>query len=305
MPNPSEKILTDNSNVINHASNVTDSIVLYQDTCLNCSRLVTNQYSTSFSLGIKMLAKKFHAPIYAIYGFVRFADEIVDTFFNYPRKILLDQFKQDTQLAIERGISFNPILQSFQTVVHQYKIEQALIDAFLYSMEMDLYDQEYDPQLIQQYIYGSAEVVGLMCLRIFCEGNEEQYEQLKPTARRLGAAFQKVNFLRDIKSDFIERGRTYFPNVDFHQFNETTKVQIEQDIEADFVVALEGIKALPKGAKLGVYTAYRYYWALFQSIKGTSAEQLSQKRIRVSNSKKLLLLIFSWLKQKTGGLREN
>lgn len=263
---------------------------LYNQTCFECSKVITNKYSTSFSLGIKAFDKKFQYPIYAVYGFVRYADEIVDTFHDQDKSKLLAKFREDTVQAIEDGISLNPVLHSFQEVVNTYQIEFALIDAFLKSMEMDLDKTSYTDESYSTYIYGSAEVVGLMCLRIFCEGNESQYQSLLPKARSLGAAFQKINFLRDIKSDFEERGRTYFPKVDFTKFSEADKKQIEADIQVDFNDAFEGIKNLPDGAKLGVYIAYRYYLQLFKKIRNTSAHTISEKRIRVSNPHKLFLM---------------
>ena len=211
---------------------------LYQNTCLECSKVITQRYSTSFTLGIKTLAKKYHLPIYAIYGFVRYADEIVDTFHGYDKASLLAKFRADTYQAIEAGISLNPVLHSFQAVVREYKIEQSLIDAFLHSMEMDLHPQVYSDGLYEEYIYGSAEVVGLMCLRVFCEGDTAEFDRLKAPAKSLGSAFQKVNFLCDMQSDFEERGRVYFPGVNFAQFNEAAKKEIEADIAKDFAHAI-------------------------------------------------------------------
>jgi phytoene/squalene synthetase len=265
-------------------------LALYEKTTFGCSKLITEHYSTSFTLGIKTLDKKFHKAIYAIYGFVRYADEIVDTFHDFDKKVLLDRFKADTYLAIEEGISLNPVLHSFQKVVREYSIEHELIEAFLYSMEMDLYDIEYDNATYEKYIYGSAEVVGLMCLRVFCEGDLAMYDRLKDDARSLGAAFQKVNFLRDIKSDFTERGRVYFPGVDFTDFSKDAKELIEDDIQADFDKALRGINGLPDGAKRGVHLAYTYYLKLFSRIKKTSANRIQNERIRVPDSVKLALL---------------
>lgn len=268
-------------------------LALYHRTCASCSELITKRYSTSFSMGIRAFDKRFRAPIYAIYGFVRFADEIVDTFHEFPKKELLDRFRADTYRAIEDGISLNPVLHSFQQVVHQYGIERDLIDAFLYSMEMDLEPKAYDAKLYDAYIYGSAEVVGLMCLRVFCEGDSAYYESLKQPARRLGAAFQKINFLRDIKSDYDERGRVYFPEVDFGRFDAHQKHTIEADIEADFVAALEGIRRLPSGARYGVYLAYKYYTQLFAKIRRAAAQEVAQKRFRVSDKRKVYLLFSS------------
>jgi len=271
-------------------------MALFNTTALKCSKLITEHYSTSFTLGIKTLDRKFHLPIYAIYGFVRYADEIVDTFHDYDKKTLLARFKHDTYQAIEEGISLNPILQSFQLVVRQYKIEHELIESFLKSMEMDLYFQDYDAAGYNEYIYGSAEVVGLMCLRVFCEGNHSEFDRLCEPARKLGAAFQKVNFLRDLKSDFVDRGRTYFPGVDFNEFGIDTKQLIEKDIQRDFDDAYKGILNLPRGAKLGVYLAYAYYQTLFNKIKQLPASRIQNERIRVPNPQKFALLAQTYLK---------
>jgi 15-cis-phytoene synthase len=263
---------------------------LYEKTTFGCSKYITEQYSTSFTLGIKTLDKKFHNPIFAIYGFVRLADEIVDTFHDFDKKELLERFKTDTYKAIEEGISLNPVLHSFQKIVRQYHIENELIEAFLYSMEMDLYNIAYDEAGYNEYIYGSAEVVGLMCLRVFCEGNSELYDKLKADARSLGSAFQKVNFLRDLKSDFSDRGRVYFPNVDFNDFTKSAKKTIEDDIQFDFDNAHRGIMGLPSSARAGVYLAYVYYLKLFNKIKRTPASRIQNERIRVSDPVKLALL---------------
>ncbi len=263
---------------------------LYTTTTLECSKLITEHYSTSFTLGIKTLDKRFHLPIYAIYGFVRYADEIVDTFEGFDKKTLLSRFKSDTYTAIEEGISLNPVLHSFQLMVNKYKIDHDLIESFLHSMEMDLYYADYNQEGYEAYIYGSAEVVGLMCLRVFCEGNLEEYDRLKADAKRLGSAFQKVNFLRDIKSDFQERGRTYFPDVDFTNFTLEDKKLIENDIQADFDAALRGIMELPRGAKGGVYLAYKYYLRLFDKIKNCPASRIQNERIRVPDFQKLTML---------------
>jgi phytoene/squalene synthetase len=274
------------------------SMDLYNQTTLECSKLITQNYSTSFNLGIKTLDKKFHFPIYAIYGFVRYADEIVDTFHSHNKKELLDSFKKDTYKAIEDKISLNPVLNSFQLVVNEYTISHTLIEAFLKSMEMDLYFSEYNNGGYEEYIYGSAEVVGLMCLCVFCEGDQGMYDRLKEPARRLGAAFQKVNFLRDIKSDYYERGRIYFPGVNFDAFNGDAKTAIEQDIQADFDAAYEGIIRLPQGAKWGVYLAYMYYVSLFNKIKSLPASRVLQERIRVPDNKKLAILIQTYFRHK-------
>lgn len=271
-------------------------MALFNKTALECSKLITENYSTSFTLGIKTLDRKFHSPIYAIYGFVRYADEIVDTFHDFDKKTLLARFKHDAYQAIEEGISLNPVLQSFQLVVRQYNIETALIDAFLKSMEMDLYNQDYDADGYNEYIYGSAEVVGLMCLRVFCEGDCTDFDRLREPARKLGAAFQKVNFLRDLKSDFMDRGRTYFPGIDFNDFGRDAKRLIENDIQRDFDEAYIGIMNLPRGARMGVYLAYTYYQTLFNKIKQLPASQIQTERIRVPNPQKFALLAQTYLK---------
>ena len=268
----------------------------YNQTTFGCSKLITEQYSTSFTLGIKTLDKKYHFPVYAVYGFVRYADEIVDTFHDFDKKTLLQRFKADTFQAIAEKISLNPVLHSFQLVVNEYGIETELIEAFLKSMEMDLYFTDYEQEGYSQYIYGSAEVVGLMCLRIFCEGDALQYQQLREPARRLGAAFQKVNFLRDMKSDYSERGRTYFPGVDFTDFNKDAKQLIEEDIQADFDAAYEGILNLPPGARKGVYLAYVYYITLFRKIKKLPASRILHERVRVPDGKKIALLLTTYFR---------
>ena len=266
---------------------------LYNQTCLECSSLITRRYSTSFSMGIRVFDKKYRSPIYAIYGFVRFADEIVDTFHDFPKKELLDKFRRDTFEAIESGISLNPVLHSFQNVVNKYNIERELIDAFLDSMEMDLNLNAYEDNLYKKYIYGYAEVVGLMCLRVFVNGDENMYKHLYASARSLGSAFQKINFLRDIKSDFDERGRVYFPGVDFRSFSQVDKLQIESDIKKDFDDALLGITQLPQGVRFGVYLAYKYYTKLFQKIKSASPTKVKEERIRVKDSRKVVLIFSS------------
>ncbi len=261
------------------------------------SMMVTKSYSTSFSLGIMLLDRTMHTPIYAIYGFVRFADEIVDTFHDYDKKYLLDDFKRQTYDAIERGISLNPILNSFQQTVNEYNIDHELIETFLNSMEMDIDPAEsYSQKLYEKYILGSAEVVGLMCLKVFCSGDQEMYDKLKFEAMKLGSAFQKINFLRDLKADYYHLGRVYFPGVDMGEFDDTIKAQIEKDIEKDFHTGYEGILKLPKKARFGVYVAYVYYYALFQRIKATPADVILEKRIRISNRNKYGLLVSSYLK---------
>jgi 15-cis-phytoene synthase len=266
---------------------------LFSEVCQECSEHITKRYSTSFSSGIKAFDKKLRAPIYSVYGFVRFADEIVDTFHNYDKALLLQRFRHDTYQAIEEKISLNPVLNAFQEVVHQYNIERDLIDAFLNSMEMDLHFHKYHDSLYHDYIYGSAEVVGLMCLRVFTEGDDAKYQSLKVSAQALGSAFQKINFLRDMKSDFDERGRVYFPGVDFRHFDNIEKQKIEADIQFDFDKGYEGIMRLPKSARFGVYLAYTYYINLFKKIKRANAERVQQERIRVSDRRKVYLLCTS------------
>ncbi len=269
---------------------------LYTNTCLECSEIITKRYSTSFSLGIRSFDKSLRPPIYAVYGFVRFADEIVDTFHEHDKKTLLDRFRKETYQAIEEKISLNPVLHSFQKVVNDYQIDHALIDAFLDSMEMDLYHNRYEDSLYTTYIYGSAEVVGLMCLKVFVKGDQAEYERLRPFACKLGSAFQKINFLRDMKSDFDERGRVYFPGVDFLHFDNHQKEIIEADIQSEFDEALVGIKQLPETARLGVYLAYVYYTNLFSKIKAANVARVKEERIRVNDGKKLYLMFSSALR---------
>lgn len=271
---------------------------IYDKVSEACSKNITQTYSTSFSLGIKFLAKQFRQPIYSIYGFVRLADEIVDSFEGYEQALLLKQLKDDTHYALANKISVNPVLNAFQAVVHQYRITEDLIAAFLESMEMDLDKQLYTEKLYEKYIYGSAEVVGLMCLRVFCNGDDALYKQLEYSAMRLGSAFQKVNFLRDIKADYEGLGRVYFPNTDFNNFCNTQKQAIEEDIAKDFEDGLKGIKQLPRAARFGVYLAYVYYKRLFAKIKSTPGEKILQTRIRVPDYQKLLLLFSSVTKDK-------
>lgn len=274
------------------------NLKIFDRVTLGCSKLTTKSYSTSFSLGINLLDKRYHDPIYSIYGFVRFADEIVDTFHAHDKKYLLDKFEADTYDAIERGISLNPILHSYQRAVRDYNIENELTDTFLRSMRMDLAQTEYTRQGFEDYILGSAEVVGLMCLRVFVGGDDAEYERLKPSAMRLGAAFQKVNFLRDLKADFEDLGRAYFPGLDMSQFGSEDKRRIESEIEEDFQEALKGIKQLPAGARRGVYVAYVYYRKLFDKIKSTPAEQLIDQRIRIHNGRKVTLMASSLVKHR-------
>ena len=269
---------------------------LFDSVSIRASRMTTKAYSTSFSLGILGLDKKYHDPIYAIYGFVRFADEIVDSFEGYPQKELLERFWKDTHLALDEKISLNPILNSFQQVVNTFEIDRDLIETFLKSMEMDLYKNEYDEAGYKAYILGSAEVVGLMCLKVFVDGSEERYQMLKKPAMQLGSAFQKINFLRDLHADYKKLGRTYFPGVDLNNFNEDVKTEIEADIDIDFTAGYEGIKQLPKGARFGVYIAYVYYYSLFKKIKKTHCDIILSQRVRISNKRKYGLFLRSLLR---------
>lgn len=271
---------------------------IFDDVSVKCSTLTTKAYSTSFSLGIYFLHNKLRNPIYSIYGFVRYADEIVDSFEGFDKSYLLGKFKADTYEAIEMRISLNPILNAFQHAVHDYGIELELIETFLNSMEMDLEDVEYDNSKYEQYILGSAEVVGLMCLHVFTEGDKNLYKKLKPSAMKLGAAFQKVNFLRDIQADYENLGRTYFPGVDLTEFSAEAKREIEADIEIDFKEALVGIKQLPNSSKGGVYLAYVYYTSLFKKIKSTPAKNILKSRIRISNGAKFRLMCNSMVQYK-------
>ncbi len=279
-----------------------NTIALFDKVCLKASKQTTYAYSTSFSLGIRSLDHRLRAPIHAIYGFVRFADEIVDTFHGHDKAELLARFRADTDRAIAEGISLNPILHSFQLVVNRYGIEHELYDTFLDSMAMDLTDKSHDQGSYETYILGSAEVVGLMCLRVFCEGDDALYQRLKPAAMRLGAAFQKVNFLRDLKDDHLSLGRTYFPEVDLSRWDDTTKKRIEADIADDFSAALTGIRELPKRARFGVYLAYIYYLTLFRKIQALPACRVLKERIRVPNRGKLVLLTSSYLRHSFGML---
>jgi len=269
---------------------------LFDSVSIRASRMTTKAYSTSFSLGILGLDKKYHDPIYAIYGFVRFADEIVDSFEGYPQKELLERFWKDTHLALDEKISLNPILNSFQQVVNTFEIDRDLIETFLKSMEMDLYKNEYDEAGYKAYILGSAEVVGLMCLKVFVDGSEERYQMLKKPAMQLGSAFQKINFLRDLHADYKKLGRTYFPGVDLNNFNEGVKTEIEADIDIDFIAGYEGIKQLPKGARFGVYIAYVYYYSLFKKIKKTHCDIILSQRVRISNKRKYGLFVSSFVR---------
>lgn len=264
---------------------------LFHEVCELCSRNTTERYSTSFSSAIRLLHQDLRQPIYNIYGLVRFADEIVDTFHEYDKATLISDFRSQTFEAIERGISLNPILHSFQLTVNQYKIDHALIHAFFNSMEMDLQKTQYNNEGYNEYIYGSAEVVGLMCLYVFLEGDAVQYEKLKPSARSLGAAFQKVNFLRDVQADYNQLDRTYFPGLDFSNFTDRQKREIEEDIQKDFDDAYAGIMQLPAKARFGVYVAYKYYLSLFRKIKKLQPAVIMQERVRIPDYHKVMILL--------------
>lgn len=269
---------------------------LFDKLSYQISESTTKKYSTSFSLGIRFLSKELRKPIYNIYGFVRFADEIVDSFHGYDKETLLLEFKKDTYAAIERGISLNPILNSFQETVNTYKIPLELIETFLRSMEMDLDNFEHTQDTYEEYILGSAEVVGLMCLKVFVKGDEAEYLRLKPSAMKLGSAFQKINFLRDLNADYEQLGRTYFPDVDMKEFSNAVKEQIESDIEKDFAAGYEGIVQLPKNARFGTYMAYIYYYKLFKKIKDTPAHVILNQRVRIPDNKKYRLFVSSYVR---------
>lgn len=270
---------------------------LFDSVSRQCSKLVTQSYSTSFSMATKMLSESIRQDIYNIYGFVRFADEIVDTFHDYNKKDLFDRFSEDLEHALVNRISLNPILNAFQETYHKYDIDKHLVDAFMNSMHLDLHKQTYlTEEEYKAYIYGSADVVGLMCLKVFVKGDQQKYEDLKDSAMSLGSAFQKVNFLRDLKADFEDLSRTYFPNTDLNHLDETSKQIIIQDIEADFQKGLEGIKKLPLEARFGVFMAYRYYNKLLEKLKDTPAIKIKSARIRVPNYKKVELLTRSYVK---------
>lgn len=269
---------------------------MFDDVSLRCSKLTTKSYSTSFSMGIRFLAPDLRDPIYAIYGFVRFADEIVDTFHDYRKEELLDEFEANTFKAIEDGISLNPILNSFQWVVRTYNIDHDCIRTFLKSMRMDLHKDAYDEAEYDNYILGSAEVVGLMCLSVFLRGDKKRYVELKPYAMKLGSAFQKINFLRDLHADYAHLGRTYFPGVEMKAFTEAVKSEIEADIEKDFATGYEGIKMLPKDARFGVFVAYVYYHKLLRKIKKKPTTEIMSRRVRISNRRKYALFFTSYFR---------
>ena len=275
-------------------------IELFHRVSEDCSRITTQRYSTSFSSAIRLLHKDLQQPVYNIYGFVRFADEIVDTFHQYNQAKLFAEFKKETYNAIERGVSMNPILNSFQKTVKDFQIDHKLIDAFLHSMELDLSKQYYDQREYEEYIYGSAETVGLMCLSVFCNGDKILYEKLKAPARSLGAAFQKVNFLRDIKADYNQLLRVYFPGCDFNNFTARQKKEIEEDIQQDFNRSLEGILQLPLKARFGVYVAYKYYLSLFKKIKKLKHSTILESRIRIPDYKKLMIVLRAGVKNHMG-----
>ncbi|BAV07476.1 Phytoene/squalene synthetase [Filimonas lacunae] len=271
---------------------------LFDELSFCISKETTKKYSTSFSLGILALSREIRPAIYAIYGYVRLADEIVDSFHAYDKTALMNRLRMQTVQALEEKISINPILHAFQQTVHQYQIEWELIDLFLKSMEMDLQKMEYNPELYNQYILGSAEVVGLMCLQVFVYGNKAEYLRLKPFAMKLGSAFQKVNFLRDLKDDYQVLGRTYFPNVNMQHFNRDAKAAIEKEIAQEFSEALAGIRLLPRSSRFGVYLAYSYYLSLFRKIQKTPAKAIIHQRIRINNGRKISLMMSSYLQFK-------
>ena len=271
---------------------------LFDELSHQLSKITTEKYSTSFSLGIIALHPSIRPAIYAIYGYVRLADEIVDSFHDYDKAALLKRFRQQTREGLEEKISVNPILNSFQETVHKYNIGTALIEQFLNSMEMDLTPTMYNGDLYKEYILGSAEVVGLMCLHVFVNGDQNAFDSLKPSAMKLGSAFQKVNFLRDLQEDYHRLGRAYFPHIQMEDFNDATKKQIEKEIEQEFSEALAGIKRLSASAKFGVFLAYRYYLFLFRKIKQTSASKIMHQRIRIPNGRKLSLMMSSYVQYK-------
>jgi len=264
---------------------------IFDDVSQACSKITTKKYSTSFSLGISLLDKKLHKPIYSIYGFVRLADEIVDSFHDHNKKELLEKYREDTKQAIKQKISLNPILNSFQYVVNKYNIEWKYIEQFLNSMQHDIENTKHDESSYKEYIEGSAEAVGLMCLRVFCNNQNDLFINLEMHAKILGSVFQKVNFIRDINADYNQLHRVYFPNLDINKFDEKEKLKIELDIENEFQLALVGVKKLPSSSRKGVFLAYSYYYSLFKTIEKTPAKQILQKRIRISNMLKIITLV--------------
>lgn len=275
---------------------------LFDELSQSVSKMTTEKYSTSFSLGILALKSTIRTSIYSIYGYVRLADEIVDSFHAYDKGSLLSRYREETEMALEAGISLNPILHAFQQTVHQYKIDRTLIAQFLDSMEMDLQKIEYNSALYDEYIYGSAEVVGLMCLQVFTEGDKEKYVELKPYAMKLGSAFQKINFLRDLKDDYQILGRTYFPNIDMLVFNNEVKSKIEEEIELEFKEALVGIKKLPTSSLFGVYLAYQYYYSLFKKIRRKTSSDILNSRVRVPDFQKGCVALTSYVRFRTNFL---
>ncbi len=272
---------------------------LFDIVSYECSKIVTESYSTSFALATKMLAPSIRKDIYNIYGFVRFADEIVDTFHDYNKEDLFKRFEDDLNYTLEHRISLNPILNSFQHTYHKYNIPRHLVDSFMNSMKMDLTKKDYVTQAeFKEYIYGSADVVGLMCLRVFVNGNDKMYENLKESAMALGSAFQKVNFLRDLKADFELLNRSYFPNTNLLELDEHSKARIVQEIKDDFELGFQGIVKLPNEAKFGVYTAYKYYYKLLKKLQKTPSLQIKNTRIRVPNYQKFGLLAKSYVNYK-------
>ena len=272
---------------------------IFDNVSYDCSKIVTQSYSTSFALATKMLAPSIRKDIYNIYGFVRFADEIVDSFHEFNKKELFNNFEKELHNSLENKISLNPILNSFQHTYHQYAIPRHLVDAFMKSMRMDLEKQVYTTQAeFEEYIYGSADVVGLMCLRVFVNGNDQQYETLKQSAMALGSAFQKVNFLRDLKADYENLSRSYFPNTNLLQLDEASKNRIIEEIKDDFFRGYEGIVKLPNDAKFGVYTAYKYYYQLLKKLQKTPSTEIKNARIRVPNYQKFGLLASSYVNYK-------
>jgi len=271
---------------------------LYRKNNLDCSKITTYNYSTTFSLGLRVMNRQYSEGIYCLYGFLRYADEIVDTFFDQDQHTVFEEFRQETFKALDRKFSINPIIDSFQMAVHKYKIDRELVEAFLLSMELDLTHEIYSTELLKTYIYGSAEVVGLMCLRVFYYNEPEKYEELKAPIRKFGMALQKVNFLRDASDDFKEKGRIYFKNIDFLNFTSQTKKQLEQEIEKDFLDSLPGIRKLKKPVRLGVYLVYNYYMNLLKEIKKARPDEILQKRYRLSNTKKSVLLLNAYWKNR-------
>lgn len=278
------------------------TLITYQNYCNDASKRLTAQYSTSFSLGIRALERRYRQPICAIYGFVRIADEIVDTFPDEQRAVLLEEFKAQTYKAIDERISTNPVLQAFQKTVNDYNIDLDLIRAFLHSMEMDLHSKRFGRAELNEYVYGSAEVVGLMCLFVFVDGNRDAYNRLEHSARALGSAFQKINFLRDLKSDYQLRQRVYFPGVELESFTEDAKQKIEAEIAIELEQSKEGIRNLPRGVRFGVYIAYVFFHSLFQKIRKARASEIVEKRLRISNPIKLMLVLKHWCQYRLGYL---